>query len=63
MYSEVKERFENQEARKIIARHLVKDYILKKKGVVCPQAEKGGSCGERYIAGNSPGKNNRSLRY
>ena len=31
MYSEVKERFENQEARKIIARHLVKDYILKEK--------------------------------
>ncbi len=31
MYSEVKERFENQEARKIIARHLVKGYILKEK--------------------------------
>lgn len=31
MCSEVKKRFENQEARKIIARHLVKDYILKEK--------------------------------
>lgn len=41
MCSEVKERFENQEARKIIARHLVKDYILKdKKGLFVRRQKK-----------------------
>ena len=35
MYGAVKGRLEDQDARKIIAQHLVKDYILKEKIKAC----------------------------
>lgn len=62
MSSVVRDEPGNQEEGKIIARHLVKDYILKEK-VVRPRAEKSDPCGERPVAGDSPGENNRSLRH